>query len=102
MLQSDRLPTYYIPDLPLVITADASSYTVGTVVSHALPDGSEKTVAHASYSPTSAEENYGQTEKEALAIVNAVKKFHKLVYDHRFTLMTHHKLSLSIFGSKKG
>ncbi|BHF67904.1 hypothetical protein SprV_0301093300 [Sparganum proliferum] len=57
---------------------------------------------HAPRTPTPAEKNYGQIEKEALALVFAVKKFHKLWFGRHFTLLTDYKLLLSIFGSKKG
>ena len=72
------------------------------MISHRFLNGTEKAVAHAGCALTQAEKNYGQIEKEALALVFAVRKFHRFVYGRRFTLLTDHKPLLSVFGSKKG
>ena len=56
------------------MAADASNHGVGAVISHTFTDGTEKAVMHAAKSLTPAERNYSQVEKEALALIFAVKK----------------------------
>ncbi|XP_055633484.1 uncharacterized protein K02A2.6-like [Toxorhynchites rutilus septentrionalis] len=46
--------------------------------------------------------NYGQVEKEALALIFAVTRFHKMLYGRNFLLQTDHQTLLKVFGSKKG
>ena len=73
---------------------------LGVVISDVMPDHSEKLIAYASWSLSKAEKNYSQIEKEALSIIFGVTKFHKFLYGHFFTLVTDHKLLLSLLGSK--
>jgi hypothetical protein len=61
-----------------------------------------KAIAHASFSLKPAEQNYSQIEKEGLALIFAIRKFHKYIYGQHFTLLTDHGPLLSIFGNRKG
>jgi hypothetical protein len=101
-LESDLLLTHYDPNLPITISADASQDGIGAVLMHEFTNGSKKAVMHISRSLSDTERKYSQIEKEALAIVYAVRKFHKFVYGRQFTLNTDHKPLLAIFGSKNG
>ncbi|XP_059222312.1 uncharacterized protein K02A2.6-like [Stomoxys calcitrans] len=102
ILGSQLMLTHYDPRLPIKVAADASNVGIGAYICHVFPDGGEKAVYHVSRSLTPAERNYSQIEKEGLALVFAVSKFHKMLYGRRFKLGTDHKPLLAIFGSKKG
>ena len=85
----------------MVIAADACSHGVGAVISHIFADKSEKGIMHAARSLMLTEHNCSQVEKKVLALIFAVKKFHKMLFRCHFTLLTDHKPLLSIFGSKR-
>lgn len=57
-------------------------------------------VAFGSRTLSNAERNYAQVEKEALAIVFGIKKFHQYIYGWKFLLVTDHKPLTTIFSPK--
>lgn len=84
------------------MAADDSEYGIGAVISHRFSNGMKKPIYHACRSLATAERNYGQVEKEGLALVFAVRKFHRYLHGRHFTLLADHKPLLAIYGSKKG
>ena len=100
-LASTEVLAHYDVNLPLRLDCDASAYGVGAVLSHSFPDGTKRPVTYASRTLSAAEKNYAQIEKEGLALVFGIKKFHKYIYGRKFTLVTDHKPLMSILGPKR-
>ena len=101
LLKTSNLLTHYDSTLPVRLATDASQYGLGAIISHVLPNGMEKPIAFASRTLSVSEQNYSQIDKEALAIIYAIQKFHKYLYGRKFVLITDHKPLTSILGPKK-
>lgn len=102
LLTTSNLLTHYDPAKPIKMAADASQYGLGAVISHVFPNGEERPIAFALRSLSRSEKNYSQIDKEALALVYGVQKFHTYLYGRHFTLITNYKPLTTILGPKKG
>lgn len=82
---------------------DASSHGLAAVISHQMDSvNQERPIAYASRTLASVERNNSMIEKEALAIVFGITKYHQYLYGQRFLLLTNHKPLTLILDPKKG
>ena len=102
MLSSDRALAHYDVNRPVKLFCDASAYGLGVCLVHIMDDGSQKPIAYASRTLSKPERAYAQIEREGLALVFGVRRFHQYLYGRPFTLVTDHRPLCKIFGSKQG
>ena len=100
LLNSSRVLVHLDPSNDLM-AGIASPYGVGAVLSHRYPDGTEKPFGYASRALTAAKKKYAQIEKEGLACIFRVKRFHQYIYGHHFTLVTNHKPLPGLFSENR-
>ena len=91
----------YDVDKPIRLYCDASPKGVGAGLMYII-DGQERPVAYASWTLAPTALNYAQIEREALAIVLAVRKFYQYLYGRQFTLTTDHHPLCKLLGSNQG
>ena len=68
---------------------------------HRMTDGTEKPIGFSSRTLGKAEQKYSQLDKEALAIIFGVKKYHQYVFGRQFEIKTDHKPFTHIFSESR-
>ena len=85
-----------------ILSCDACDVGIGTVLFHRYKDSSERLIANVSKTLTPAQRRYSQVQKEALAVIFGLTKFHHFLYARHFILVTDHKPLVAIFGPTRG
>ena len=84
---------YYDPALPVTLQVDASEDAIGGVLLQ-----NDQPVCFTSHRLNNTEKNYAQIEKECLAIVSCMEKWHQYLYGkHDITVHTDHQPLETIF-----
>jgi len=89
-LLSDLILSYPDMNARFSISCDASLSGIGAVLYQVI-DGKTKYISFVAKSLSKSERKYSATKRELLALVFALKRFHKYVYGSHFTLYTDHK-----------
>ncbi|XP_063408205.1 uncharacterized protein K02A2.6-like [Mytilus trossulus] len=101
LLKSSKVLVHYDPNKDIFLSCDASTYGIGTVLSHKMEDGCDRPVEYVSCTLAPAERNYSFLEKEGLAVIFALKKFHQYLFDRKLTIYTDHKPLIGLFNENK-
>ena len=83
--------SYYDPLKELALENDACEYGLGAALIQ-----EEQPVAYASYSLSDTEKTYAKIEKEMLAVVYGLEKFHHYTHGRKINVLTDHKPFVSI------
>ena len=98
-LQSAPALAYFDMLKSTEILVDASPVGLGAILTQKDGNGDSHVIAYGSRSLTKTEQNYSQTEREALAIVWGCEHYHLYCYGKPLTVYTDHKPLTSIFSN---
>ena len=90
LLTSDPILRLPDPEKTFVLRTDASDYGIGAVLMQE-HEGKVFPICYASKKLSDTELNYSTIEKECLAVVWGIKRFHMYLYGVRFVLQTDHE-----------
>ena len=99
-LISTNVMAYPCLDRPYKLYTDACDYAVGAILVQEDDAGVERPVQYVSKQLTGAQLRWATIEKEAFAVIHALKKLRPYLYDATFTIYTDHKPLKALFVSE--
>lgn len=76
--------------------ADVSDVGIEALLFHCYADGAKCPIANVSKTLTDTHHRYSQIQKEALAVIYGLQKFHQFLYGRNIILVTDHKPLVSL------
>lgn len=101
LMSSDLTLVGYDLRRELLLICDSSEYGLGAIIAHVMDDGVERPIMMASRTMQPHERRYGQIDKEALAIMFGLTKFHEFLSGRNFCIITDHKPLVGLFNPSK-
>lgn len=99
-LTQNTVLAHYDPSKDLGLVCDASAYGVGAILFH--KEGPvERPIAFASRILSKSEQAYAHIEKEALAVVFGLRRFHKYLFGRSFSIYSDHQPLLGLLAHDK-
>ena len=99
-LSSSRVLALFDAERNTRVSADASSYCLGAVLTQQQPTGEWKPTVYISRALTATEQRYAQIEKEVLAVTWACERFRGYFVGLHFHIETDHKPLVPLLTSK--
>ncbi|XP_057310309.1 uncharacterized protein LOC130648286 [Hydractinia symbiolongicarpus] len=99
-LTSNTVVSFFDPRKPITLWVDASNYAIGGILLQPDDEGHPKPVCYTSRALSQTEQKYSVTEKESLAVVHAVSKWHVYLYHAEFTVIVDHNPYKVIISAK--
>lgn len=88
-LCSPPILAYPIFDQPFHLYTDASQFALGYILGQNI-DGKEHVIAYGGRELSHAEKSYSTTEREALAVVDGIKRYQPYIFGQKFYVHTDH------------
>ena len=97
MLTSDRVMAFPRLDQPYILYTDACNYAIGAILCQEDEDGIERPIQYISAQLTPTQRRWAVIEKEAYAVVYALRKLRTYLLGAKVTVYTDHKPLLCFF-----
>ena len=101
LLKSPQTLAHFDEHAPVILACDASPWGLGCVLSIVDKHLGERPVAFYSRSLSKTEQRYSQTDREGLAVIAGVRRFHYYLAGREFRIRTDHKPLLGMLGEDK-